>query len=74
MKLKPELKSVMDALGITPEELLMLQGRTMSSVASLRAQITALAARISTLDGQRNELAAELAAANVTLAKLADAS
>lgn len=70
MKLKPELKSVMDALDVTPEEPLMLPGRMMSSVASLREQITALAARLSTLDGQRNELAA----ANVTLAKLADAS
>lgn len=73
MNLKPELKSVMDALGVTPDELVMLQGRMMSSVTSLQAQITALDAQISTLNGQRSELAAELAAANVTLAKLADA-
>lgn len=72
MNLKSELLQTLTDLGVTPDELTLLQGRMLSAVSSLQAGIMALDAQIATLQGQRGELAAELNQASVTVAKLID--
>lgn len=72
MNLKSELLQTLTDLGVTPDELTLLQGRMLSAVSSLQAGIAALDAQISTLQGQRDELTAELNQAGVTVAKLID--
>jgi hypothetical protein len=72
MQLKPLLLQTMTDLGVTPDELVLLQGRMLSAVSSLQANLVALDAQISTLQRQREEVAAELGQASTTVMKLVD--
>lgn len=71
MNLKPELLSTLTDLGLTAPELELFRDRMLMAVTGLEAQINALDAQIATLESQRDAVAAELAQANVTVAKLA---
>lgn len=73
MNLKPELLSTLQSLGVTDEELVMLQGRMLSTVTGLSASIAALTSQIDVLTAQRTELMQQLTAAQVTVQKLASA-
>jgi len=70
MNLNPALLSVMADLGITEAELAVLQGRMSFAVSSMEAQVNALDAQIAQLSQQRDALMVELAAGQITMAKL----
>lgn len=70
MNLKPELLTTMDALGVTADELAVLQARMLSAVTGLQAQLSALNSQIGQLTAQRAAVETELQAALVTVGKL----
>lgn len=70
MELKPELLQTMLNLGVDPSEIGMLMEKMLSAVTSRQAELTAIDAQISTLNSRRDTLIAELAEADITVAKL----
>lgn len=72
MNLKPDLQQALTILGVSDDELVLLRERMLSTVTGLEASLGALDAQISTLTAQRDAVAAELARASITVAKLVD--
>lgn len=72
MNLKPELLQALVDLGVTSDEVALLQDRMLSAVTGLQASLNALDAQIAQLQSQRATIVAELSAATVTVSKLGD--